>query len=330
MGKEPLRDIAHKSQCSEQVDASPPVAPLPDDDAVAEWLDELSMGAYLQNFRAHQITNIELAATLTSSDLDKMGISIIGHQKRIKQSASEKAEAITSREHINANFAYKRQSLLSGGLSGLFTGSYLHLKDPVREEIIDCNNNVGIISALIYGGVLAFYQGVYDIFPPSVVDARTASEGEQADRHPFVPGTKVSEWNMRLCHVGFQVCLAASYFAMFMGVSNNLLLYEVRKQDFMAYMSGQGDLLQRMMVLLMYTSLWTLGITGLFMWLTVHPYPWNIAALSFALPLMLVWMYRTARATQLVFALAAQAKKPAPVGGRQVAAESIEMRQRKC
>lgn len=54
--------------------------------SVEDWLASLKMSRYLDNFQRAGVTQLESVARLTQHDLTQLGITLVGHQKKILQS----------------------------------------------------------------------------------------------------------------------------------------------------------------------------------------------------------------------------------------------------
>eukprot|EP00058_Branchiostoma_floridae_P028393 XP_002613884.1 hypothetical protein BRAFLDRAFT_262134 [Branchiostoma floridae] len=55
--------------------------------SVPEWLDSLSLGRYTENFLKAGFTNLDCVAKITLRELQSIGVTMIGHQKKIMNSA---------------------------------------------------------------------------------------------------------------------------------------------------------------------------------------------------------------------------------------------------
>ncbi|KAG2469895.1 EPHB5 protein, partial [Polypterus senegalus] len=51
--------------------------------SVSEWLDALKMGRYKDDFSKAGITSMEIASRMTLEDIQKVGVTLLGHQKKI-------------------------------------------------------------------------------------------------------------------------------------------------------------------------------------------------------------------------------------------------------
>lgn len=54
--------------------------------SVEEWLDSLKMSRYLENFERAGVTNMESVVRLTVKELTSLGVTLVGHQKKIMNS----------------------------------------------------------------------------------------------------------------------------------------------------------------------------------------------------------------------------------------------------
>ncbi|MPC63522.1 Ephrin type-B receptor 1 [Portunus trituberculatus] len=54
--------------------------------SVEDWLASLKMSRYVDNFQRTGLTDLEAVARLTQHDLTQLGITLVGHQKKILQS----------------------------------------------------------------------------------------------------------------------------------------------------------------------------------------------------------------------------------------------------
>lgn len=54
--------------------------------SVEDWLSSLKMNRYLENFERAGMTELEAVARLTQLELTQLGITLVGHQKKILQS----------------------------------------------------------------------------------------------------------------------------------------------------------------------------------------------------------------------------------------------------
>ena len=53
--------------------------------SVAEWLSAVKMSRYLENFERGGVTTIDSLVKVQSTDLVNMGITLVGHQKKLLQ-----------------------------------------------------------------------------------------------------------------------------------------------------------------------------------------------------------------------------------------------------
>ncbi|KAA0183398.1 hypothetical protein HAZT_HAZT009122 [Hyalella azteca] len=54
--------------------------------SVEEWLSSLKMSRYLENFESAGLSDVQSVARLNQRDLTTLGITLVGHQKKILQS----------------------------------------------------------------------------------------------------------------------------------------------------------------------------------------------------------------------------------------------------
>lgn len=54
--------------------------------SVEDWLASLKMSRYVDNFQRTGLTDLEAVARLTQHDLTQLGITLVGHQKKLLQS----------------------------------------------------------------------------------------------------------------------------------------------------------------------------------------------------------------------------------------------------
>lgn len=67
--------------------------------SVEEWLSSVKMARYLENFDRAGITTMDAVARLTVKELATLGITLVGHQKKIMNSVQ------TMRAQMNANMS---------------------------------------------------------------------------------------------------------------------------------------------------------------------------------------------------------------------------------
>lgn len=53
---------------------------------VTEWLDSIKMGQYASNFMAAGFTTLDLVCRMSIDDIRRIGVTLIGHQRRIVSS----------------------------------------------------------------------------------------------------------------------------------------------------------------------------------------------------------------------------------------------------
>jgi ephrin-B len=68
-------------------------------ESVAEWLGSIKMSRYLENFEREEISTMEAVLRLTVKDLTALGITLVGHQKKIMNSIQ------VMRARISANLS---------------------------------------------------------------------------------------------------------------------------------------------------------------------------------------------------------------------------------
>lgn len=54
--------------------------------SVEEWLNSIKMARYLENFHAGGINTMDAVVNLTVKELTELGITLVGHQKKIMNS----------------------------------------------------------------------------------------------------------------------------------------------------------------------------------------------------------------------------------------------------
>lgn len=54
--------------------------------SVEEWLNSIKMARYLENFHAGGINSMDAVVNLTVKELTELGITLVGHQKKIMNS----------------------------------------------------------------------------------------------------------------------------------------------------------------------------------------------------------------------------------------------------
>lgn len=54
--------------------------------SVEEWLNSIKMARYLENFHAGGINSMDSVVNLTVKELTDLGITLVGHQKKIMNS----------------------------------------------------------------------------------------------------------------------------------------------------------------------------------------------------------------------------------------------------
>ena len=54
--------------------------------SVEEWLNSIKMARYLENFHAGRINTMDAVVNLTVKELTELGITLVGHQKKIMNS----------------------------------------------------------------------------------------------------------------------------------------------------------------------------------------------------------------------------------------------------
>lgn len=93
---ESLRKIAQNRHQNPLDPSAPDMTQLK---SVEEWLDSIKMRRYLPNFQQAGIATMESVARLTLNDLTSLGVTLVGHQKKIMNSVQ------TIRVQMNANMA---------------------------------------------------------------------------------------------------------------------------------------------------------------------------------------------------------------------------------
>ena len=67
------------------IDNTPP-EPLHTFPSVDDWLTTIKMERYIENFAGARITSMDQVTMLTLTDLDTIGVKLLGHQKKIMNS----------------------------------------------------------------------------------------------------------------------------------------------------------------------------------------------------------------------------------------------------
>ena len=62
---------------------------------VADWLEKLGLGQYTQRFAENDLT-FQSSPKLNDADLKELGVSSLGHRKRLLEAIAERAAALTS------------------------------------------------------------------------------------------------------------------------------------------------------------------------------------------------------------------------------------------
>jgi len=93
---ESLRKVA---QSRNQNPLAPDAPDMTQFATVEEWLSSIKMVRYLENFDRAGINSMDAVARLTLKELATLGITLVGHQKKIMNSVQ------TMRAQINANMS---------------------------------------------------------------------------------------------------------------------------------------------------------------------------------------------------------------------------------
>lgn len=67
--------------------------------SVEEWLNSIKMARYLENFHAGGINTMDAVVNLTVKELSELGITLVGHQKKIMNSVQN----IRAQIRVNGN-----------------------------------------------------------------------------------------------------------------------------------------------------------------------------------------------------------------------------------
>ena len=62
---------------------------------IADWLERLGLGQYAQRFAENDI-DFDLLRDLTDQDLEKIGVTSLGHRRKMLRAIAELGEAIPS------------------------------------------------------------------------------------------------------------------------------------------------------------------------------------------------------------------------------------------
>ena len=69
---------------------------------VEEWLASIKMTRYLENLQGAGIKSMDAVTRLTHADLPALGVTLVGHQKKIMNSV----QALRAQIHANMSEAY--------------------------------------------------------------------------------------------------------------------------------------------------------------------------------------------------------------------------------
>lgn len=64
--------------------------------SVEEWLNSIKMARYLENFERAGITSMDAVVRVTVKELTALGITLVGHQKKIMNSVQAMRAQITA------------------------------------------------------------------------------------------------------------------------------------------------------------------------------------------------------------------------------------------
>lgn len=90
---------------------------------VERLLREIDLYEYVSNFEEHDINDMEVLASLTDDDLEKIGINSLGHRKKILVAAKkDNRESSTSTDTSTESQTYETPKQKSGGGVWAFVG----------------------------------------------------------------------------------------------------------------------------------------------------------------------------------------------------------------
>jgi len=87
---------------------------------IAEWLEKLGLGQYAQRFAENDI-DFEILSDLTDQDLEKIGVTSLGHRRKLLRAIAISEAASRSRPRLPVRPRrlprHERRTLLSAGKS---------------------------------------------------------------------------------------------------------------------------------------------------------------------------------------------------------------------
>ena len=313
-----LRDVERELDAANGLDAAQvqTIDTKLSEETIDHWLTEIEMGTYLPRFKEHQIT-MEQVPALTRGDLRAIGVTVVGHQLQVLGSAKRWASLLAKRKRLHVKIIQEHKStLLSAWISAFITADFMWLRDLQKHEVLDMNNQMSLVSSLMWFSCLSYYLAVNDLFPSSAVFTRGAST---QDRHQVTPQHEVELWMVNVTKVVFLFAVACTFASTVMAVQNNLIIYQIDTNDFPIYMHGKGAHMQRTMVGFFLLGMWSLMAAWFFSIFASLAWPWNVILLVTILVLLVPpWWISTMQAVRLIFALANRESSPESLSASEV------------
>jgi class 3 adenylate cyclase len=130
-------------------------------DRIAEWLEKLDLGQYAQRFAENDI-DFALVAKLTDADLKELGVTSLGHRKRLLEAIAERGVAAPSPASVERNAAdtaERRQvTVMFSDLVGS-TALSARMDPEDLREVISAYQKCVAETVQRFGGFVAKYMG---------------------------------------------------------------------------------------------------------------------------------------------------------------------------
>ena len=218
---------------------------MPSDASVADLLSGVGLPQYAERFEAHHITSQTLGS-LTEADLEAMGISSVGHRKRVMGAlrtqsfaSGDNRRAPSRAPHPNRDASpslYRRcVDILLIIFSAVVTGQFLEAGRMSWRDVIDLNTQLSTVSALVWFASITFTTGLSTVF--------AFPFGESG-------GPGMEGWIFRTSYFFFAVSCVFSSISTLLGVYNNMIMYQVSESHFAQFMLRSGNIALRISFLL--------------------------------------------------------------------------------
>jgi hypothetical protein len=198
-------------------------------------IDEVLQGmppAYGQLFSKHLVT-AEVLTALNETDLSRIGVELVGHQKiilnRIRQLAVVRIRQLRqASEPVVRPPNSQRKGTLDLLWKGFVTGHFIRVGGMTKQEAFDLNTQLSTISALVWFASVTWVIGNDEVYEFVRVYAPRSSSGPLPGIEGSAATKDAHDWVFWPSYFVFQCSVVSSAISTFMGVHNNMLLLQVR------------------------------------------------------------------------------------------------------